>query len=193
MATPFAPESRLPLVQISCIYRKTTAKAWNCLEYIGHPEKQDYFFRCSVAHGNFPFSKSRVPFTFRQVNNHDHEHRHAPRKIKNIRICMGKNLPFQKKTTKMKGIQLKRKIFHWELLKIFSLGIWPRGRDEDRRGTRLPFGARNFCRTFRDRRVFVFCRNNFLECPVTVRSRLCTCHWKGWGFVGAYTCPRGEV
>lgn len=41
---------------------------WN----IGHPEKQDYFFRCSVAHGNFPFSKSRVPFTFRQVNNHDH-------------------------------------------------------------------------------------------------------------------------
>ena len=31
-------------------------------------------------------------------------------------------------------------------------------------------------------RFFVFCRNNFLECPVTVRSRLCTCHWKGWGF-----------
>ena len=117
----------------------------------------------------------------------------SPRKIKNIRICMGKNPPFQNKTTKMKGIQLKRKIFHWEPLKIFSLGIWPRGRDEDRRGTRLPFGARNFCRTFREWRVFVFCRNNFLECPVTVRSRLCTCHWKGWGFVGAYTCPRGEV
>lgn len=95
----------------------------------------------------------------------------SPRKIKNIRICKGKNLPFQKKTTKMKGIQLKRKIFHWEPLKIFSLGIWPRGRDEDRRGTRLPFGARNFCRTFRDRRVFVFCRNNFLEWPVTVTGR----------------------
>ena len=30
------------------------------------PEKQDYFFRCSVASGNFPLEwpKSRVPFTF---------------------------------------------------------------------------------------------------------------------------------
>lgn len=96
----------------------------------------------------------------------------------------------------MKGIQLKRKIFHWEPLKIFSLSIWPRGRDEDRRGTRLPFGARNFCRTFTDRRFFVFCRNNFLECPVTVRSRLCTCHWimEGVGFCGGLYLPeRGSL
>ena len=33
---------------------------------IFHPQKQDYFFRCSVALGNFPLEdpKSRVPFTF---------------------------------------------------------------------------------------------------------------------------------
>ena len=82
MATPFAPESRLPFVQISSILIQENDREGLKLFGIFHPEKQDYLFRCSVARGNFPFPKSRVPFTFRQVNNHDHEHWHPRVRLK---------------------------------------------------------------------------------------------------------------
>ena len=61
----FVPESRLPFVQISSIYHKTTAKALTRYQrwlwrngsrisvWIFRPEKQDNLFRCSVAPGNF--------------------------------------------------------------------------------------------------------------------------------------------
>ena len=61
----FVPESRLPFVQISSIYQKTTAKALTRYQiwlwrngsrisvWIFRPEKQDNLFRCSVAPGNF--------------------------------------------------------------------------------------------------------------------------------------------
>ena len=74
----FVPESRLPFVQISSIYQKTTAKALTRYQiwlwrngsrisvWIFRSEKQDNLFRCSVAPGNFPLErpKSHVPFTF---------------------------------------------------------------------------------------------------------------------------------
>jgi len=65
------PESRLPFVRISSIYRKTAAKAWNWYQtwfwrngtqisvWIFNPEKQDYLFRCSVAPGNFPLERRK--------------------------------------------------------------------------------------------------------------------------------------
>ena len=61
----FVPDSRLPFVQISFIYQKTAAKAWNWyqggFEVNGTrisfgtfcPEKQDCLFRSSVAPGKF--------------------------------------------------------------------------------------------------------------------------------------------
>ena len=59
----FVPESPLPFVQISSIYRKTAGTGikdgFEGMEHefpfgIFHPEKQDYPFRCSVAPKNFP-------------------------------------------------------------------------------------------------------------------------------------------
>ena len=64
----FARGSRLPFVQISSIYRKTTAKAWNCYQrwlwrngtrisvwnIPSGKKKQDYLFRCSLTSGHFP-------------------------------------------------------------------------------------------------------------------------------------------
>ena len=64
----FARGSRLPFVQISSIYRKTTAKAWNCYQrwlwrngtrisvwnIPSGKKKQDYLFRCYLTSGHFP-------------------------------------------------------------------------------------------------------------------------------------------
>ena len=59
----FVPQSPLPFVQISSIYRKTAGTGikdgFEGMEHefpfgIFHPEKQDYPFRCSVAPKNFP-------------------------------------------------------------------------------------------------------------------------------------------
>ena len=78
------PVSRLPFVQISSIFQKTTAKAWTRFQrwlwrngtrisdlvqwniWIFRPEKQDYLFRRFLVPGNFPIErpKSRIPFTF---------------------------------------------------------------------------------------------------------------------------------
>ena len=67
----FVPQSRLPIVQISSIYRKTAAKAWNWYQRwlwrngtrisvrIFHPKRQDYLFRCSAAPGNFPLERPK--------------------------------------------------------------------------------------------------------------------------------------
>lgn len=94
----------------------------------------------------------------------------------------------------MKGIQLKRKIFHWEPLKIFSLGIWPRGRDEDRRGTRLPFEARNFFRTFRDRRLFFFLQEQFFGMSSDCQEPIMYLSLEGVGFCGGLYLPeRGSL
>ena len=58
----FVPESPLPFVQISSIYRKTAGTGikdgFEGMEHefpfgIFHPEKQDYPFRCSVAPKKF--------------------------------------------------------------------------------------------------------------------------------------------
>ena len=62
----FVPESRFPFAQISSIYWKTDATAWNWYQrwlwrnvtrIVGTftSKKQDYLFRCSFAPGIFPF------------------------------------------------------------------------------------------------------------------------------------------
>ena len=71
----FVPESRLPFVQISFIYRKTAAEAWNwCQRWLG----LKYFIRKKKQTNKTTFSdvpllpeifrknepKSRFPFTF---------------------------------------------------------------------------------------------------------------------------------
>ena len=66
------PESRLPFVQISFIYRKTAAKTLKWYQGLiwrkeTRPEKQKTLFRHSFAPGNFPLKffeqSSGVPFT----------------------------------------------------------------------------------------------------------------------------------
>ena len=73
----FLPESCLPLVQISSIFRKNgrenlelvskmALKKWNtnsvqCGTF--RPDKQDYLFKCSVAHGNFSMKRPKKSFS----------------------------------------------------------------------------------------------------------------------------------
>ena len=62
------PESRLPFVQISSIYRITAAEVWDSFEAMEHefsfgtfrPEKTRlYLFRCSVARANLPLERPK--------------------------------------------------------------------------------------------------------------------------------------
>lgn len=159
---------------------------WN----IGHPEKQDYFFRCSVAHGNFPFSKSRVPFTFRQVNNHDHEHRHPRVRLKIWGFVWGKTCRSKKKTTKMKGIQLKRKIFHWEPLKIFPLGIALAPR-KGRRPSRyeIPIRGSKFLQDFYGLTIFCILQEQFFGMSSDCQEPIMHLSLEGMGFCGGLYLP----
>ena len=69
----FILESRSPFVQITSIYQKMTAKAWNWYQRTGFEEmehkfcfgifrsaKRENLFRCSVAPGNFPLERPKT-------------------------------------------------------------------------------------------------------------------------------------
>ena len=72
----FFPESCLPFSQISSFYRKRSRKPGTgikdgfqrmVLEFllgIFHPEKQDYFYRCSVVSVNFPLRLKKACCTY---------------------------------------------------------------------------------------------------------------------------------
>ena len=73
----FLPESCLPLVQISSIFRKNdrenlklvlkmALKKWNTNSVqrgTFRPDKQDYLFKCSVAPANFPMKRPKKSFS----------------------------------------------------------------------------------------------------------------------------------
>ena len=119
----------------------------------------------------------------------------SPGKIKNIRICMGKNLPFQKKTTKMKGIHLKRTFFHWEPLKIFTLGIALAPR-KGRRPSRYEIAIRGskFLQDFYGSTIFCILQEQFFGMSTDCQEPIMHLSLEGVGICGVLYLPeRGSL